>query len=65
VAEILGRVRRIRGSLEGFDVALAAHPGVSSDDLRRMGATWAMHAFWPGHRPDQVLRFVSRGVPTD
>lgn len=65
VGEILARVRRARGSLEGFDVALAAHPGVSIDDLRRMGATWAMHAFWPGHRPDQVLRVVFRGAPTD
>jgi len=65
VGEILDVIRRARGSLEGFDVALAAHPGVSLADLKLMGATWAMHAFWPGHRPDQVMRFVSRGVPVD
>lgn len=64
VDQIMERVREVRGSLEGFDVALAAHPGVSLTDLKLMGATWAMHAFWPGHRPDQVMRFVSRGVPT-
>jgi alkanesulfonate monooxygenase SsuD/methylene tetrahydromethanopterin reductase-like flavin-dependent oxidoreductase (luciferase family) len=62
-AEIVERIRELRGSLEGFDVALAAHPGVSSADLELAGATWVMHAFWPGHRPDQVMRFISRGVP--
>ena len=63
VAEIVDRIRQLRGSLEGFDVALAAHPGVSLTDLELAGGTWAMHAFWPGHRPDQVMRFISRGVP--
>ncbi|MGJ6124886.1 hypothetical protein QN239_20155 [Mycolicibacterium sp. Y3] len=23
----------------------------------------ALHAFWPGHRPDQVLRVIGRGAP--
>jgi len=64
VGQIAERIRQLRGSLEGFDIALAAHPGVSLSDLRQAGATWAMHAFWPGHRPDQVLRFISRGVPS-
>ena len=64
VGQILELVRQLRGSLEGFDVALAAHPGVSLSDLKLAGATWAMHAFWPGHRPDQVMRFITRGVPT-
>ena len=64
VAQIVERVRRLRGSLEGFDVALAAHPGVLLADLELAGGTWAMHAFWPGHRPDQVMRFISRGVPS-
>jgi alkanesulfonate monooxygenase SsuD/methylene tetrahydromethanopterin reductase-like flavin-dependent oxidoreductase (luciferase family) len=65
VGAILETVRRARGSLEGFDIALAAHPDVSLADLKLMGATWAMHAFWPGHRPDQVMRFASRGAPLD
>ena len=64
VGQILERVRRLRGSLDGFDLALAAHPGVSLSDLELAGATWAMHAFWPGNRPDQVMRFISRGVPS-
>jgi alkanesulfonate monooxygenase SsuD/methylene tetrahydromethanopterin reductase-like flavin-dependent oxidoreductase (luciferase family) len=64
VGQILERVRQLRGSLAGFDVALATRPGVSLSDLKLVGATWAMHAFWPGHRPDQVMRFISRGVPT-
>ena len=65
LAQILDRVRELRGSLEGFDVALAVHPGVEVADVRRMGATWAMHAFWPGHRPEQVMRLISRGAPSD
>jgi alkanesulfonate monooxygenase SsuD/methylene tetrahydromethanopterin reductase-like flavin-dependent oxidoreductase (luciferase family) len=64
VGQILERVRCLRGSLDGFDLALAAHPGVSLSDLELAGATWAMHAFWPGNRPDQVMRFISRGVPS-
>lgn len=60
VGQIVERIRQLRGSLEGFDVALAARPGVSLSDLELAGGTWAMHAFWPGHRPDQVMRFISR-----
>ncbi|MHB8499284.1 MAG: hypothetical protein ACYDES_15140 [Acidimicrobiales bacterium] len=64
VAQIVERIRRLRGSLEGFDVALAAHPDVSLADLEPAGGTWAMHAFKPGHRPDQVMRFIAWGVPS-
>lgn len=64
VGQIAARIRHLRGSLDGFDIALAAHPGVSVSELRRAGATWAMHAFWPGHTPDQVMRCISRGVPS-
>jgi len=62
--QIVGRIRELRGSLEGFDVALAVHPGISLSELEEVGATWAMHAFWPGHRPDQVMRFISNGAPS-
>jgi len=65
VGQIVERIRQLRGSLEGFDIALAARPGISLSDLRVAGATWAMHAFWPGHRPEQVMRFIMRGVPSD
>lgn len=56
-------LQRSRGSLTGFDIALAARPGDDLDGLAAAGATWATHAFGPGHRPDQVLRVIDRGVP--
>lgn len=52
-----------RGSLDGFDIALAAHPKMPLERLASLGATWAMHSFWPGHSPAQVLRFVTQGPP--
>ena len=64
VAQIVERIRQLRGSLDGFDIAPAVHPGVALSDLKLAGATWAMRTFWPGHRPDQVMRFMSRGVPS-
>lgn len=63
VTRILDIVRRIRGTREGFDVAVAARPDTDLNALRRVGATWALHAFWPGHRPDQVLRVIRQGKP--
>lgn len=63
VARIADTVARIRGTREGFDIAVAARPGDDPKALNRAGATWAMHAFWPGHRPDQVLRMIERGKP--
>ena len=63
VRRYLDLIADIRGSRDGFDLALAVHQKVRLEDLRRQGATWAMHSFWPGHRPDQVLRFVCRGRP--
>lgn len=66
-AEQLSRIRDLvaaeRGGLDGFDIAVVAHPGVEAGAMRDAGATWAMHAFWPGHRPDQVLRLINRGKP--
>jgi alkanesulfonate monooxygenase SsuD/methylene tetrahydromethanopterin reductase-like flavin-dependent oxidoreductase (luciferase family) len=63
LARMLDTVRTERGNLDDFDIALPMHPGVDLDALRALGATWAMHSFWPGHRPDQVLRFLARGAP--
>ena len=60
---MLDTIRRERGHLDGFDVAVAARRGANLVDLERIGATWALHSFWPGHTPDQVLRFVARGRP--
>ena len=63
VKRLIEVVAEVRGTLENFDVALAVHPRVEIDDVARLGATWAMHSFWPGHRVDQIHRFIARGVP--
>ena len=63
VRRMLAVISSIRGGLDGFSLALAAHPGVDLDGLAALGATWVMHAFWPGHRLDQVLRFLAKGPP--
>lgn len=63
VARIAKDVAAIRGSRDGFDIAIVARPGDDLEPFRAAGATWAMHAFWPGHRPDQVLRATRRGAP--
>ncbi|GBE65362.1 hypothetical protein MFM001_18240 [Mycobacterium sp. MFM001] len=56
-------VAEIRGSIEGFNVAIVARPDTDVDAFQAAGATWAMHAFWPGHRPEQVLRLIESGPP--
>ncbi len=63
VKRLLDVVAEVRGTLENFDVALAVHARVNVDHVERLGATWAMHSFWPGHRIDQIHRFIERGVP--
>ena len=63
VRRMLEVISEIRGGLDGFSLALAATPGVDLDGLEALGATWVMHAFWPGHRPEQVLRFLAKGPP--
>ena len=49
-----------RGSLEGFDFACSAHPSIDTAPFADAGATWLLHAFWPGNTPAQVLRFITR-----
>jgi alkanesulfonate monooxygenase SsuD/methylene tetrahydromethanopterin reductase-like flavin-dependent oxidoreductase (luciferase family) len=63
VARIAATIERIRGSREGFDIAVAARPDQDLDDLRAAGATWAVHEFWPGDRPEQVLQLIERAKP--
>jgi hypothetical protein len=62
IARIAETVETVRGSREGFDIAVVARRGEDLDALNAAGATWAMHAFWPGHRPDQMLRVIDRDV---
>lgn len=53
-----------RGSLDGFDIAVMVEPGTEVDaGMRGAGATWVMHSFSPGARPDQVLELINRGRP--
>lgn len=64
IKRIRDRVTEIRGGSVRFDIAVVAERGTDLDALRAAGATWAMHGFWPGHRPEQVLRFIDRGAPS-
>jgi alkanesulfonate monooxygenase SsuD/methylene tetrahydromethanopterin reductase-like flavin-dependent oxidoreductase (luciferase family) len=64
VARIAATVEVIRGIREGFDIAVAVRPDRNLDDLRASGATWAMHEFWPGDEPSEVLRVIGRGKPS-
>ena len=50
-----------RGSLDGFDVATLAMPGIDIDDLARRGATWAMWSFLPGEPAVDVLAAIEAG----
>lgn len=64
VARIAATIAAIRGGLDGFDIAVAAGPGRDLDAFRAVGATWAVHEFWPGDRPEQVLHAIDRGRPS-
>ena len=64
-ADGLGRMLDVvvaeRGSLDGFDVAVLAHPGVDLPALEERGATWAMWSFLPGEPAAEVLAFIEEG----
>jgi alkanesulfonate monooxygenase SsuD/methylene tetrahydromethanopterin reductase-like flavin-dependent oxidoreductase (luciferase family) len=64
VARIADTVEKIRGSRTGFDIAVAANRHTDLQALRAAGATWAVHEFWPGDRPDQVLAVIDRDKPS-
>lgn len=49
-----------RATLEGFDVALPAHPGSDMDAFARAGATWALWSFYPPVA-DEVMRAALAG----
>lgn len=63
IGRIADAIEHARGGRDGFDIAVAVRPNDDLDRFATAGATWAMHAFWPGHRPDQVLRVIGRGAP--
>jgi alkanesulfonate monooxygenase SsuD/methylene tetrahydromethanopterin reductase-like flavin-dependent oxidoreductase (luciferase family) len=55
-------VRTERGGLDGFDVAVLAHPDADLDQLSAVGATWAMWPFLPGE-PASTIRDMIEGRP--
>ncbi|WP_225433601.1 LLM class flavin-dependent oxidoreductase [Mycolicibacterium mucogenicum] len=63
VAQIADTIEQLRGSREGFDIAVKTKPGTDAAEFAAAGATWAMHAFWPADRPDQVLQVIEAGRP--
>lgn len=63
IARIAETIQEIRGTLDGFDIAMAARPAADLDRLQAIGATWAVHEFWPGDSPEQVLEVIERGKP--
>ncbi|SEB25558.1 MULTISPECIES: LLM class flavin-dependent oxidoreductase [unclassified Mycobacterium] len=63
VAQIADTIEQLRGSREGFDIAVKTKPGTDAAEFATAGATWAMHAFWPGDRPDRVLQVIEAGRP--
>jgi len=64
LARMLDVVAAERGSLDGFDVAIVAHPGADVPAMAERGATWAMWAFQPGDGPTDIAPFLERG-PTN
>ncbi len=52
-----------RGSLEGFDVAVLAHPGIDVGAFAAAGATWAMWSFLPGESVADVLADAVKAPP--
>jgi hypothetical protein len=62
IKRICYHVANAQGNLNEFDIAVVSERGTELGPLRDAVATWAMHAFWPGHRPDQILRFIAHGI---
>jgi alkanesulfonate monooxygenase SsuD/methylene tetrahydromethanopterin reductase-like flavin-dependent oxidoreductase (luciferase family) len=55
---LVAAVHDERGSIDGFEFAVPCHPRVDAQPYVDAGATWLLHAFWPGNTPDQVIRFI-------
>ncbi len=61
LARMVDLVVAERGSLDGFDIAVLAHPGVDLPALEARGATWAMWSFLPGEPAAAVAEFIEAG----
>lgn len=60
LARVVEQVATERGSLDGFDVAVLAHPGIDVTALADRGATWAMWSFLPGDTAADVEADLAR-----
>ncbi|MEM8706029.1 MAG: LLM class flavin-dependent oxidoreductase [Actinomycetota bacterium] len=61
---LLDTVVEERGTLDGFDIAMATDPGEPVADFAADTATWAIHA-WPAvAEPDAVFNTVVHGPPS-
>lgn len=64
LASMVGAVRELRGTLEGFAVAAAVAPDAPPEDLRALeeaGATWAMWSFGVHAQRGEVAETARRG----
>ncbi len=60
-AEIIDEIFAIRGDLDGFDIAVQAHPDGSAPAFAQRGATWLLQT-WPALAgPDDVSARVEAG----
>lgn len=63
-SEMVDVVAAERGSLDDFDIAVLAWPGVDLDAFEARGATWAMWSFMPGEPAADVLAEIGTLLPT-
>ncbi len=64
VAAARATVEEVRGSLDGFELAVLTGPdGLTPDELARSGATWAMRRVSPAQKLQQVVEEVALGPP--
>jgi alkanesulfonate monooxygenase SsuD/methylene tetrahydromethanopterin reductase-like flavin-dependent oxidoreductase (luciferase family) len=61
LAEISTLIVDERGSLDGFDLAVLAEPGLDLEACAALGATWAMWSFRPGATIDAVRSRIVAG----
>lgn len=59
----IGVIRAERGSLDGFDIAVEAHPGMPLDVAESLGATWSMLPIRPETAAAEVEALVEAGPP--
>ena len=59
LAELVDVVAEVRGSLDGFDVAVMTTPDHAIEEYEKRGATWAVHEMRPHQTIGEILRVVN------